>query len=291
MTALLFDRVAKVVITRPVEGFVGATPEFFGPGTSTIEITDLRIKFDVKKNLAKNPNPCTIFVYNLAETTRNEIERGLARITLYAGYDNSPRLLFSGDRKFAASKQDKTEWETKIEVTDGGRAFAHARMNRSYKPPIQVRQVLRDAAASMNTTLPSEIEKATQLQQSIPVGLSLVGPTRDILTQMLAPYNYGWSFQNGQLQILRDEDVRPGDLIVVSEDTGMIGSPERVSPDHKKDRSDITFEMLMYPELNPGRAVQVISRSIKGNFKIKEVVHTGDTHNKDWKSKVKAAPL
>ena len=51
-----------------------------------IEITDLRIEFDIEKIAKKNPNNSSIKIYNLAKATRAELEKPGTRCVLYAGY-------------------------------------------------------------------------------------------------------------------------------------------------------------------------------------------------------------
>jgi hypothetical protein len=288
--ARLFRKTWKVVIAAQPTGFVGQNPQFFETLGNAVEIVDMRVAFSVTKNLGKEPNKCSLQLYNLNDHTRGMLERTPVRIWLHGGYDGAARLLFTGDLRFSHTRIDGSDVVTSVEVRDGMRAFAHARMTRSYKPPIRVSQVLGDAAASMGLTLPPEIERSPELKQALATGISMHGPTRDILTRLLAPYGYSWSIQDGTLVVLADGKLRPGEAILVNEATGLVGSPERSVPDKPGARASVSFETLLYPEIAPGMAVKLESRFINGVFRVKEVGHEGDSHDGEWKTTVKADP-
>jgi hypothetical protein len=287
----LFNRVAKVSVVRRQTIQTGGEPQFFSREGDAIEITGLRIRFEVSKNLGKEPNKCVVKIHNLAETTRSDLERGIIQVTLHAGHDGVFRLIATGDLRRASSQREGTDIVTTLQVTDGFRAFAHARMSRSYKPPITVGRVLSDAAKSMGLQLPDEVLQSVQLNQKITDGISIHGPTRDTLTKLLAPFGYGWSIQNGKLQILRDEDLRPSELIVINQGAGLIGIPERTFPDKAGGKSEVKFDVLLYPEIIPGSKVKLESELIRMSLKVTDVSHSGDTHGGEMKTSVSARPL
>ncbi len=291
----LFGRTVSITLAQqPIrDGFIGKNSGFFESVGNAIEITDLRVQFEIKKNLGKEPNSCTVTVSNLSGDTRKALQRKPVYAIVRAGYDGVTRLLFSGNVSYNPSKHEKTEWETKFSIADGGRAFAHARMNRSYKPPISVQQVLSDAAASMGLKLPSEVEQSQELKSALATGLCCHGPTRDILTRQLAPYGFGWSVQNGRLQIISDDQIIQGRAIVLDttkgqEVGGVINTPELSLPHRPGEASELTVETLLYPEIMPAGSIDLTSESASGMFRVQELTHAGDTHGPDWKTTVKA---
>lgn len=287
----LFNRVCRVVVVGQPDGFIGGRPGFFESTGNAVEITALRIQFEVKKNLGKEPNKCTIKISNLAETTRTFLDRKPIRVILHAGYDGVEKLLAVGDMtRCSTRREDRTENVTTIEVSDGMRAYANARMNRSYRKPILARKVLQDAARSLGLELPPEIEQSAELKEALSSGISMHGPTREILTRLLAPYGYGWSIQNGQLLILRTDEVRPGEAHLISRETGLIGSPELKEPEKPGDQSEVRFSTLLFPELNVGQLAKVQSRFVNLACKMTDVSHKGDTRGDDWSTEVTGRP-
>lgn len=272
---------------RPA-GFIGSNPGFFEQIGNAIQITGMRMAFEVKKSLGKEPNTCKITIDNLSEQTRQFLDQKPIGIFFAAGYDNAPRLLVQGDLMRAYSELKGTNYETTLQVSDGGRAFAFARTAKSYKAGVRVIQVIQDCARTMGLQVPQALLDSPDLKQALASGLTLHGPTRTAMTDALAPYGYNWSMQNGTLQILKDGQNMAGRAFVIDQSTGLIGSPKRTIPDKPKGKSELTFDVLLYPELFPGCQVQVASKTYNGLFRVKELEAKGDTHGDDWKSSAKA---
>jgi hypothetical protein len=165
-------------------------------------------------------------------------------------------------------------------------------MNKTYGEGTAVKQVLRDAAKSMGLALPKNVEEDTDLDdEKFQGGALAFGATRDQFTRFLAPYGYSWSIQNGQLRILRDDRAHPGTYKEISEENGMIGTPEFGSPPQSGKPPHMTVTMLLYPELNPGDKVLVKSKYKTGYFRAETVEHVGDSHGNAWETQVELKPL
>lgn len=292
---LLFGRVARLTFWRQPSptSFVGANPQFFEKIDNGLVVEFLRFKFSVDKHIGPEPNTCDITVYNATEDTRAFIDHKPMMVKLDAGYNGIYRSLFIGSVRFCDSTRKNTEWETKIQIADGARSFAFGRMNRSYKKPISVLRVLQDAANSMSLQLPPEAEQAPELKQALATGISMHGPTRDILTRLLAPYGYSWSIQNQRLQILRDDQVRDDQAVLMNEKLGMVGSPSRSTPTNDGKPPTTTVTCLLYPELTPGAKIKIESENINGEFRMQKVVSEGDTldDGETFVTKIESRPL
>jgi hypothetical protein len=289
----LFPRSVKLtVVSRPI-GFIAENPNFFETVGNAIEIIAMRIRFEVTKNLGKEPNKCVIRLDNLSQSTRAELEKKPLKATLMAGHAGSPRLLFTGDITHAFSKREGTEIVTTLRVGDGFRAFAHGRMNRSYKASVSVKKVLEDCARSLNLKLPPEVEQSPELRQALATGVSAHGATRDVLTRVLAPYGYNWSMQNGQLWILKDEQVKTGHIHLISSASGpLVGIPEKTVPENPKGKTEIKCQTILFPELQPGQMAKLESEFLKVQFKMTDVKHVGDSYdNGDFTSDITGKPV
>lgn len=275
---------------------------YFDTEPNGTEITDLRIQFTVEKRLGKAPDTCTVTISNANETTRGELQTRPLNLHLEAGHDGELRRLFTGDLRWAASTKSNTDWETVIQIADGARAYRHANVKRSFKEGVTVRTAVAEVARAMGLRLPRELEVSKDLDEQFGAGLALDGACRDELTRLLAPYGYEWTIQDGTLQVYRDDQVRPGEALVVSEATGLIETPQFAPPTHNAKKSKsvrrstvnsprLNFRTLLYPQIVPGCKVFVDSLTTRGIYKVIQVVHTGDTHGDEWTSAVEAKPL
>lgn len=295
----LFKKTWRVVVAaQPQEGFVGDNPDFFETIGNAVEIASdetsdgNRVVFSVQKTLSKEPNKCTLDIYNLSPNTRDFLNRTPVQVSLQAGYDGAPRLLFMGDlRPGSHTKREGTSLVTHLEIRDGMRAYAHARVSRSYKPPIRVVDVLSDCAKSMGLQLPRELDQSTELREALASGISMHGPTREVLSHLLAPYGYGWSIQSGTLVIIPDGEPRQGEAYLINQESGLINSPQRATSDKESQKLPVTWETLLYPELEPARLAKLESEFISGVFRVKEVGHDGDSHDDGgWTTSCKGDP-
>lgn len=290
----IFGRVARVTVARRPAISSSVNPQYFERNPNAIVIdsaSGARISGSIKKTLNKMPNPAAIKIYNLSESTRTEMEKNVLAVTVHAGFDNVYQLVTTGDCKRCWSYREGTDIITEIRVGDGILAYAGARMTRSYKPPIQAVRVLSDAAKSMGLKLPPEAEQSSELKAALAAGISVHGPTRDILTRQLAPYGLTWSVQNGQLQILADEQTRPGSAILINAEAGIIGTPERSYPDKPGGKSEVKFEVSLYPAIVPGSLIKLESEFLNIVLKATDVDHDFDTKEGDFKTSVNGKPI
>lgn len=289
----LYDRTIRVTLIRRPTGFIGSNPQFFDVIGNATEMEGMRITFEVQKHLAKEPNKATIKVFNLSQHTRAEIEKGGMAVKLHAGYEDNLRLLFTGDlRRGFSQREGPTDIVTTMQVADGAEAYKHARISRSYKPPTTILRVLQDLAKTLDLELPAELLASQDLKQAVTDGVTAHGPTRDVLTSFLAEHGYGWSIQNGQLQVLRDGDLRPGEVFLINQDNGLVDIPERTVPEKQGGKSEIKFNTLLYPELVPGASARLESEFINAEMKMTDVTHTGDNDASDkMQTSVSGRPL
>lgn len=290
MTQRLFKRNVRItcwresVPTDPTKFQVSRFP-------NQTEITDLRVQFRVRKDLGRGPNTCEVIITNLAQSTRTDLETKPLNVQLEAGYDDVYRFMFLGDLRFAMTRMEGPNWHTLLQLGDADCHYRWARMNKSYGPNTSVRTIVKDAAASMGLVLPKNIEEDESLNEVFKHGELAFGPTRDQLTKFLAPYGYSWSIQNGQLRILRDDRTHANTYKEISEETGMIGSPEFGSPPKSGKPPHMTVNMLLYPEINPGDKILLKSKVKEGFFRAETVDHSGDTHGQTWETQVELVPL
>jgi hypothetical protein len=273
---------------QPAHSVIGT---FFDLLPNAIEVTKLRVKFEIEKQLGKDPNTCTITIYNLNKSSRAFFQQRPLHVRIDAGHDGESRHLFQGDVRFGQTVKRGTEFETELQLGDGDRAFRFARVNRTFRTGTPLREALKEAARSLGLALPDNVNASPDLDQQFVNGESLVGPARDELTRLLAPHGYTWSIQNGALRILRDEETSPDEAILISQDTGMIGVPEFGAPDEAGGKPTLAVQCLLYPQVTPGGVIKVQSRDVNGSFRVQRVQHTGDSHGEDWTTEIEAKPL
>lgn len=253
-------------------------------------IEDLRIKFKVEKTNESSPNDATIEIYNLSEATRSLLEGKKTKVRLSIGYlglnaggiagtgvggSSSVETVFIGDVTKTTQKIESPDIITTVECADGDNRYRNARLEKGYPPNTNLTAVFDDLGNALG------LGKGPQ--EGIPNkkfanGLTLSGLSRDHLSTLCKSNRLEWSIQDENLQIIPEGQGTTESVILLSSDSGLIGSP------NKTDKG-MEFVSLIQPKLRPGRRVQVDSRILKGIFKLRKVTHEGDSHQGDFLSK------
>lgn len=297
-----FKRNAKVTLYKvrpPSHSVVG---QFFDLLPNAVEITDLRIQFQVQRSLGSDPNTARVVVTNLASAgTAGEFADWPMHLFLSAGYDGEFRHICRGDLRWGKSEKVGTDWETTFHVADGDRAYRESRTNRTFEAGTSVRTALREVARTMGLKLPQALEVTPELEEQFAAGLVLDGRSRDELTNLLAPYGYEWSIQDNVLTVLKDDETRADQALVIAEETGLIGTPQFGAPDKptkkgkfgkgKSPLQKLNLTTLLYPQVTPGCLLEVRSRTANGRFKAHRVTHSGDTYGSPWFTEIEARAL
>ncbi len=262
----------------------------------TLLIEDLHVQFKVKKTLKKEPNTCEISIYNLSEASRAGMQRKHAKVILEAGYTDTMSQIFSGDARVIDHIHDGSNWITKAQCGDGERAFQYARITESFRPGSTVHQVARRLIAALGLPGVDALKAiGDNIQEQLTQGYSMIGPASRELDKLLKGRGLEWSIQDGQLQVIKKGDVTLRPAIVLSADTGMIGSPSHGTPGpDKKDKSNLLkVKSLIQPGIKPGGRIRIESetRDINGDYRVETVSHSGDTHGGDWFSEAEATPV
>lgn len=288
---MLFDRVYRLLV---------------GQGTQGVEITQLRINFEIIKTAKKNPNHNRVQIWNLQKSTRELLEKPDTRCLLYAGYaqTDGPILIFSGGITTAWSRYEPPDIITEFELGDGAQEIRDTTISVGYDKNIKSSQILADVSKQMGTPLmiPGNI-----IDRIWTNGLSFFGPARTLLDKVTKGSDKEWSIQNGNLQIVQTGMVTTRQGIVISSDSGMIGSPERErsayegtvkkppkKPSKSKGPNDPLKEFdgwkvkhLLLPQMNPGDRVQLDTREVQGVFRCDYITHRGDNYDGEWQSELK----
>lgn len=266
--------------------------------------TQLRVLFDVEKTSSKEPNRAEVTIFNLNLINRSQLESGQqladeARasglaydwpLTIEAGYVGSREQIFSGNITFATSRKENVDWVTTIECGDGENKYRSARMNKSYTVGSPVTQVAIDASVLLGVGPGNIVEKLGPgvFRKGFSVfsqGFVASGSAVDVLDQILSSAGFNWSIQDGQLMILAPDETTFEEVVVLSKDLGLIGSPE------KNENGNISFKSLLQGSIKPGRRVLIQSQLVTGQFKVEKVAHYGDTMGGDWYSEAEAKPV
>ena len=264
------DRIARLLI-----GPSGGTGrEFKSP---------LMGKFKVSLTNGSKPNKAEFKVYNLGYDTVNFLERSGNTVQFFVGEGSSGRL-FKGDisSRGILTTVDPPNRITTIKCADGRRIWRSTRFVKSYSPGITRSAVLQDLIAASGLPLGYLSPKLKEL--IFATGWAHAGKWRSAMTKILAIDGARYSIQQGSLYIVAAGEAEPGNAPLITPRTGLKKSPTRT-------KKGVSIETVLDPRIRPGRALQLISTGVTGDFKCVKADHSGDFRGIEWTTKAEAVPL
>ncbi len=252
----------------------------------------MHFSFDADRSLksATHPNSAGIKIYNLSSSNRGALttfgsKRGPdgnpvpIEVRLEAGYKEGTSLIFAGHSKFI---EDTREGPDRILVIEAYENLGLGKLAfKSWAKSTPIATIIRDLAKTLDMgtgNLPPDFEA-----QYLGGGTQAPGPTSVSGNAMRALKRFchsvglDVSLQAGQLLFLYQGNGALGrKAIVVSSETGMIGSPS------VNVKGVITFQTLLTPGLVPGAIVNFQTDQFEGFVRVAKVRFSGSTFGADW---------
>jgi hypothetical protein len=265
-----------------------------------VKTSDLKISFEVTKDLFGYPNLCRASIYNLSLDTLNKISEEYTRVVLKAGYQNELFLLFKGEIRNIINRREGVDTVTDIYAGDGERATRQATFSRTFEAKTPLRQIVNAIADTFN--IPKAKLDGIDSTRANLNGVSYSGRSKDILDKLADDYNFYWSIQDEQFVTQsRDGYDSSNRAIVINRSTGMIGSPSLTE-------LGVDVKVLLNPEINPYRLIKIETPNVdvslgnlffrkvtktlgEGIYRVNKVVHKGGNREADWSSQITARAL
>jgi hypothetical protein len=251
----------------------------------TIEITDLDCTFQVEKSLASGkPNTAEVKIWNLTEDQISHLENvKTPAVKIEAGYGDTLSTIFLGRLRTANTEDDgPADTVTTISSGDGEVQIQTARINKPIGKNTKAEDVIRELVKALGVGEGNLSQAVKDIQLTIggqlfPEGGILSGSAAREMTGICRSVGLGWSIQDGKLLLLPLGKVLEGEALLVSPETGMIGSPT------VDNNGIMTVKMLLIPDVFPGRKLVLESKRLKGQYRIETARYSGDTSGVgDW---------
>ncbi|WP_236225606.1 phage protein [Pseudomonas pseudonitroreducens] len=273
-----------------------------GNDQTALDLSNLRIRFSVRRGDLKTPNSADIRVYNVSDQTAQRAQKEFERIVLQAGYAGNFGVIFDGTiKQVRRGRESQTDTYIDITAADGDSAYNFAVMNTSLAAGSTPDDHLQAALKSMESRGITMGEGAALSENKLPRGKVMFGMARDYLDTLGKTQDLSWSFQDGKLTLIPNTAYLPGEAVVVNSATGMVGLPEQT-------QNGITVKMLLNPSVKIGRRLQINNASIQqyryglsildtnsnlwvknssflsadGFYRSIVVNHSGDTRGNEW---------
>lgn len=265
------------------------------PEGKALVITDLRVRFEITKDLFGYPNLGDIQIFNLSRDKVTAISQEFTLIELQVGYGGGLDTVFRGDIRNIVNRREGVDTITQFYAGDGERATRDARISKTYAAGTSIKQIVKEIAETFK--IPTAKLDGLNTTRTNQRGQTIASASKDAMDKLADDYKFHWSIQDGEL-VTQDRESYDKDNTVfnINRSTGMIGSPTITE-------LGADVRTLMNPRLNPYRAVQITTPDAEinvgnlffrtkvptlgtGLFRINKVIHTGDTRGNDWTSAI-----
>lgn len=231
-------------------------------GDQALDLSEMHIRFETKQEDEESPNNARIRVYNLARETVARIQGEYTRVVLQAGYENANfGVIFDGTiKQFVVGREDNKSTYLDILAADGDQAYNFATINKSLAAGSTPQQRI---AALIEAMGPKGVGAGDVIVPDtggvLPRGKVLFGLARAGLRAQVQNVGATWSIQNGKINVVPLDGYLPGDAVVLTSRTGLIGRPEQT-------QQGVYARCLINPRITVGGLVRIDNQSINETF-------------------------
>ncbi|AJK46298.1 phage protein [Burkholderia plantarii] len=229
-----------------------------GPDSgAALDLSDLRIRFAVKRGDTHSPNTLDLTVYNLSEHTVQKAEsKEFTRIVLQAGYEGNYGIIFDGSIvNVSRGRESATDTLLNITANDGDMAYNFAIVNKTLAAGSLPEDHVKACTAAMEPCGVSAGYRPALGGNPLPRGKVMFGMARDRLEIVARTTHTLWSIQDGRLQIVPETSYVPGEVPVITARTGMLETMTL-------ETGGIKVRMLLNPSIRIGHLVKLDNASI-----------------------------
>lgn len=264
-----------------------------------LDVSGLRCTFNASKTVLMQPNYSEISIYNLSAETEATIIREGYRVVLEAGYEGSNYgVIFDGDViQPIREKEDGTTYKLTLRALDSDRFMNFGFASFSFLRGLSARQQVKEITVKAKNpaslgSISEELEKT-----KLPRGKAVFGMAKDYLKQLAQSHQAAFYVENGKVNLVRANEVAPGQMIDLSPKSGLIGTPEQTE-------FGIKAKALLNPQIQCNMLVHIDNSYIRarkaelgqmyrqldndGIYRVISVNYIGDTRGDDWYAEFEA---
>ncbi len=222
-----------------------------------LDLSELRFRFDVRRGDLQTPNSARVRVYNVSADTARRAQKEFSRLVLQAGYPGNFGIIFDGTiKQVRRGRENQTDTYLDITAADGDSAYNFAVVNTTLAAGSTPADHIAAACTAMNPYGVTQGYLPELPTNPLPRGKVMFGMAREFMRWTARTCQTVWSIQDGKAIMVPETSYMPGEIPVVTAETGMVGLPEQT-------QNGITIKMLLNPSVKIGRLIQVDNASVQ----------------------------
>ena len=244
---------------------------------TTIDITDLRIEFNINKDNKPQPNTAKFTIYNLSKDTMDFLSKKGINISFFGGYNKADSVLFIGQIAFVSHKYNGLDWVSDINCQDSVNGLNLVKVNKSFNGRVSLDTVLKYLISEMGLGI--GLLKIPDIQFNN--GIALSGFARDRIREYCKNENLSFSVQDGNVYIILISEKITNNIFTINAESGLVGSPVLTE-------KGVKLEILLNGNVKIGYQIKIDSQSVNGTFKIDTLTHNGSQFDGNFYTSIEA---
>lgn len=249
----------------------------------------LEIDFDISFNDKEEPDVSEVTIYNLSEDSINEIKKQ-GYCIVNAGYREmgNKGCVVSGDIEDVSTDWEGLDKVTKIKVSDGGKEWRQAKLNKTYAEGTKASLIMQDLCGVLGYEV---VEINPKEDITYKLGKTIKGYCSDSLKKLVKDTKSKMYINKKRITI-RDEKKGTDIGFLLNAETGLVGNPT-LNKDDSGDKTDLrssekekkkntkekkTWKVtcLLNAKIETDSIVKIESKTCNGQFRVVSGKHTKD---------------
>lgn len=274
-----------------------------GKNGKGLDLSALRITFDVKKDDQTTPNSARICVYNPAPDTINQALKEFDTVSLDAGYVDGMGLIYAGNIIQVRRLRSGPDIVLEISAGDGDTAYNYGVVSTTLAAGATNKDRLQAMARAMaigNVDAGAALLSA-DTGRALPRGKVLYKPVKDYMREYGRDTGSAVFIDSGKLQTIKRDGYLPGTPVELAPGTGLIGAAQQTL-------DGVEASSRLNPEIRIGGLIHIdpaylvaadttsatasagekktVHQAAGGYYRVIAADYTGDTHGQPWDVKI-----
>jgi hypothetical protein len=267
----------------------------------SLDLSKLRVRFEIHQATTGVPNWATIRVYGISGATEKIAWREFDTVDLSVGYGNALHRLFFGEIRQFSTGIERRGVDTFVDLIcqDGDTGHNFTSVNTTLAKGWHYGDVVDALGKAFKENKLKRGHTGELPAYRFPRGKVLFGAARDHMDALPVNTDCEWWIHDGDIYVIPFDATLPGEAVVVTPTTGMIGLPHQTV-------DGITVRLLINPRLRFGGLIKLDNSTIQtaqldvayqalnyvpsldldGLYKVFSIDHVGDTRGNEWYSHV-----
>ncbi len=249
----------------------------------------LEIDFDIPFNDKEEPDVSEVTIYNLSEDSINEIKKQ-GYCIVNAGYREmgNKACVVSGDIEDVTTDWEGLDKVTKIKVSDGGKEWRKAKLNKTYAEGTKASLIMQDLCGVLGYEV---VEIKPKEDITYKLGKTIKGYCSDSLKKLVKDTKSKMYINKKRITI-RDEKKGNDIGFLLNSETGLVGNPtlnkddsgdktdlrnsEKKKKKNKEEKKTWKVTCLLNAKIETDSIIKIESKTCNGQFRVVSGKHTKD---------------